>query len=533
MADRAPCRDGRRADARPRGRSCSRPRSTSPTTSRSASTRPSCSRTAMRLLRDAGVRRVNWLSYGSVDPASDLYSPILHRRRVRAGLDRAARRSAGRRGARRACQRARAVRGHEAVRRRDGHHAPAAADDGRALPRIGGVPRRSVRVAAAPARGPDRAPRRRSGHAPRPADVAAIRLTKCRRCPDTHHRRSPPGLDEPAATTGTGCAATCIRQRVREEVRPVAGRGPRLLRARRHARGAPVRSLVLEGFALDEPFVLLTTSFRAADGEPDFVNTARHMVEALDARGPAAADRRRDPQRHRQHEPRLPPRGPRVRLRLRPVPVRARRRQHAPAPPRGTRRRAAASPSRSASTRCWAARPASPCPAVQDAWLRWLDSLIAAGVDGVDFRISAHGSHTDEPFEYGFNEEILAAAGAGPGERAGPRHDLPRARRRVHAVPAPRAPGASRGRAAARRSISTPRRSGPTPSTGSSWGSPPTSTSSGGDGSRPGWSTRRRCGPRGTSASGPPIDDLSRAARASRSWTRPSPRRAATASRCT
>ncbi len=36
---------------------------------------------AMRLLGEAGVRRVNWLSYGSVDPTSDLYSPILHRRR--------------------------------------------------------------------------------------------------------------------------------------------------------------------------------------------------------------------------------------------------------------------------------------------------------------------------------------------------------------------------------------------------------------------------------------------------------------------
>jgi hypothetical protein len=55
--------------------------------------------------------------------------------------------------------------------------------------------------------------------------------------------------------------------------------------------------------------------------------------------------------------------------------------------------------------------PCESIPGVQDAWLAWLDWLIGHGVDGVDVRISAHGTHTDAPGEYGFNEEVLATLG--------------------------------------------------------------------------------------------------------------------------
>ena len=51
----------------------------------------------------------------------------------------------------------------------------------------------------------------------------------------------------------------------------------------------------------------------------------------------------------------------------------------------------------------------TPCeadPQVQKLWLGWIDRLIEAGVDGVDIRISAHGSLTDEPWDYGFNPSI-------------------------------------------------------------------------------------------------------------------------------
>ena len=51
--------------------------------------------------------------------------------------------------------------------------------------------------------------------------------------------------------------------------------------------------------------------------------------------------------------------------------------------------------------------PCESIPGVQDAWLAWVQWVIDAGVDGVDFRISAHGTHTDEPLDYGFNDEVL------------------------------------------------------------------------------------------------------------------------------
>src|SRR5207237_5199946 len=50
--------------------------------------------------------------------------------------------------------------------------------------------------------------------------------------------------------------------------------------------------------------------------------------------------------------------------------------------------------------------PCESLPEVQAAWLQWLQWLISAGVDGVDFRISGHGTQTDEPFEYGFNHPV-------------------------------------------------------------------------------------------------------------------------------
>ncbi len=47
-------------------------------------------------------------------------------------------------------------------------------------------------------------------------------------------------------------------------------------------------------------------------------------------------------------------------------------------------------------------------PEVQDYWLGWVGDCIAAGVDGVDIRISCHSSWTDTPVIYGFNEPVLA-----------------------------------------------------------------------------------------------------------------------------
>ena len=46
-------------------------------------------------------------------------------------------------------------------------------------------------------------------------------------------------------------------------------------------------------------------------------------------------------------------------------------------------------------------------PAVQEYWLGWISDCIAAGVDGVDVRISNHSSWTDTPELYGFNEPVV------------------------------------------------------------------------------------------------------------------------------
>ena len=55
-------------------------------------------------------------------------------------------------------------------------------------------------------------------------------------------------------------------------------------------------------------------------------------------------------------------------------------------------------------------------PQVQRFWLRCLEEMIAAGVDGVDFREENHSTHSDYPEDYGFNEVVLKQCGTLRGE---------------------------------------------------------------------------------------------------------------------
>lgn len=55
-------------------------------------------------------------------------------------------------------------------------------------------------------------------------------------------------------------------------------------------------------------------------------------------------------------------------------------------------------------------------PAVRHFWLACLEEMIAAGVDGVDFREENHSTHTDFPQDYGFNDVILSRCGNALGE---------------------------------------------------------------------------------------------------------------------
>ena len=45
-------------------------------------------------------------------------------------------------------------------------------------------------------------------------------------------------------------------------------------------------------------------------------------------------------------------------------------------------------------------------PEVQSHWMSWVGECIAAGVDGVDFRVANHSCWTDTPDIYGFNEPV-------------------------------------------------------------------------------------------------------------------------------
>ena len=47
-------------------------------------------------------------------------------------------------------------------------------------------------------------------------------------------------------------------------------------------------------------------------------------------------------------------------------------------------------------------------PEVREYWLSWVGECIAAGVDGVDVRLSNHSCWTNAPDSYGFNEPVLA-----------------------------------------------------------------------------------------------------------------------------
>ena len=48
-------------------------------------------------------------------------------------------------------------------------------------------------------------------------------------------------------------------------------------------------------------------------------------------------------------------------------------------------------------------------PEVNRLWDGWVDRVLETGVDGIDIRVSSHGSLVDEPWEYGFDEPIVGA----------------------------------------------------------------------------------------------------------------------------
>ena len=360
----------------------------------------------MATLRATGVRRVNWLDYGcAIDRASPLYNPILERRAfgpaslAALGEPLPVAVEAAHRHGLELIAVMKPYAGASIITWPEG-----SPDGGRpGLRRVGGTLHdafgyleRNPRLAIEGRADTKAAP-------VHPSAIAAIRLTKA--------DASPTRVDREHLEIWTSPGNWRYRRRdipfeVRDQVRPAPADvhdyfGHLVTRA-----GDPVRSLTLTlGAPLDEPYVLVTTTFR--DGEPDFTNTASAMVEALDRDG-------------------------------RPIPLVVATRSATADATRDFRTaglefdcgygpfRTALDADNAATSGAWdtpqggciafttgrngvlAGGPCESLPEVQDAWLAWLRWIIDAGVDGVDVRISAHGTHTDQPHEYGFNEEILA-----------------------------------------------------------------------------------------------------------------------------
>ena len=180
--------------------------------------------------------------------------------------------------------------------------------------------------------------------------------------------------------------------------------------------GAPVRILTLSGFIITDQYVVVTTDFD--EGPWDFDNAWDRLLRAFVAQGRevpgvrAAGTTIWDPEWENFREAGLhydTGRGPEVVFldapnsgtpQVRPpsgihTPLEVRRSQGAIGFARGYNYYL----------------PGALCetePQVRDYWLSCIGEMLDAGVDGIDFRVENHSTHTDNPQDYGFNDAVLA-----------------------------------------------------------------------------------------------------------------------------
>ena len=176
------------------------------------------------------------------------------------------------------------------------------------------------------------------------------------------------------------------------------------------AAGDPVRVLTLSGFCLRDRYLLVTTDFQ--DGPADFENTGLDMMTALDedgreipgvfANGAAVWE------------------GDRVDFREWGVIFDfgyTRQLVRLDAPNEAPPSKMGYGSGRQGLIAFTAGRneylPGALCetePAVQACWLDWVREMIEAGVDGIDLRVENHSAMTDFPEEYGYNDVVLERA---------------------------------------------------------------------------------------------------------------------------
>ena len=165
-------------------------------------------------------------------------------------------------------------------------------------------------------------------------------------------------------------------------------------------KGDPVRTLTLSLFALDDPYILVTTDF--TDGPADFENTSIEMLVALDVNGrevPGVFANGRAIWAQEMVDFRgwglIFDHGfGRDRLYL------------------DTSNQDGQSGLIAYTRGHNEYLPGALCetePQVREFWLSCIEEMLDAGVDGIDFREENHSTHTDYPEDYGFNPAVLEA----------------------------------------------------------------------------------------------------------------------------
>ena len=175
------------------------------------------------------------------------------------------------------------------------------------------------------------------------------------------------------------------------------------------AKGAPVRTLSLEGLDLRDRFVVVTTGL--TEGEPDFVNTPQAMIEAY-GDGP-------DPQPvevaslsaiwHRPRDFRTGGLEFDSGFGVLQVALDADNSAHTGPDGWAMMHRGGAVAFAKGRNEYVPSTPCEMYPEMRKAWDGWVGFILDAGVDGIDIRISSHGNIVDDPFDYGYNEPVVEA----------------------------------------------------------------------------------------------------------------------------
>jgi hypothetical protein len=163
-------------------------------------------------------------------------------------------------------------------------------------------------------------------------------------------------------------------------------------------KGDPIRTLTISGLHLPQSYVLITTDFK--DGTPDFHNTATEMLRAYDADGNEIVGIFSNGGAIYN--------GPLVDFRDWGLMFDT---GYGCAPAHLDESNDAGNAGLIAFTRGRSdTLDGALCetePAVQSFWLECVDAILDAGVDGIDFRVENHSTHTDFPFDYGYNPIVL------------------------------------------------------------------------------------------------------------------------------